>query len=53
MLAIVAPALKQKIDPEIILFLGSIAAAISVKNIGNKVAVNYQELDKIIDYYLR
>ena len=53
MLSIVAPALKQKIDPEITLFLGSIAAAISVKNIGNKVAVNFDELDQIIDYYLR
>jgi hypothetical protein len=36
-----------------VLFLGSIAAAISVKTIGNKISVEINELDKIIQYMLK
>lgn len=53
MLSISALALKQNLEPEIVLFLGSIAAAISVKSVGNKVSVDYKELDRIIQYMLK
>jgi rfaE bifunctional protein kinase chain/domain/rfaE bifunctional protein nucleotidyltransferase chain/domain len=53
MLSISALALKQNLEPEIVLFLGSIAAAISVKTIGNKVSVDSNELDRIIKFMLK
>jgi len=53
MLSISALALKQNLEPEIVLFLGSIAAAISVKSIGNKISLDYKELDRIIKYMLK
>jgi rfaE bifunctional protein kinase chain/domain/rfaE bifunctional protein nucleotidyltransferase chain/domain len=53
MLSISALAIKHNLDSELVLFLGSIAAAISVKSIGNKVSVNINELDKIIQYMLK
>jgi rfaE bifunctional protein kinase chain/domain/rfaE bifunctional protein nucleotidyltransferase chain/domain len=53
MLAISALAIKQNLEPELVLFLGSIAAAISVKSIGNKISVNIDELDKIIQFMLK
>jgi rfaE bifunctional protein kinase chain/domain/rfaE bifunctional protein nucleotidyltransferase chain/domain len=53
MLSISALAIKQNLEPELVLFLGSIAAAISVKTIGNKISVNINELDKIIQYMLK
>jgi rfaE bifunctional protein nucleotidyltransferase chain/domain len=53
MLAISSLAIKQGLDSELVLFLGSIAAAISVKNIGNKVSVNINDLDRIIEYMLK
>ena len=42
MLSIVSLALKQNLDTEIVLLLGSIAAGINVNNIGNKVPVNIE-----------
>lgn len=53
MLSISALAIKHNLEPELVLFLGSIAAAISVKNIGNKISVDINELDKIIQYMLK
>lgn len=52
MLAIASIAIKQNLEPELILFLGSIAAAISVQSIGNKTSVDFNELNKIIKYLL-
>ena len=53
MLSISALALKQNLDPEIVLFIGSIAAAISVNNVGNKVVTDLKELDRIIKFILK
>jgi rfaE bifunctional protein kinase chain/domain/rfaE bifunctional protein nucleotidyltransferase chain/domain len=53
MLSIAAIAIKHKLEPELVLFLGSIAAAISVKTVGNKYTTNLQELDKTIQYLLQ
>jgi rfaE bifunctional protein nucleotidyltransferase chain/domain len=53
MLSISSLAIKQGLDPELVLFLGSIAAAISVNNVGNKICVNVNDLDKIIEYMLK
>jgi rfaE bifunctional protein kinase chain/domain/rfaE bifunctional protein nucleotidyltransferase chain/domain len=53
MLSISALAIKKNLEPELVLFLGSIAAAISVKSVGNKVFININELDRIIQYMLK
>ncbi|MDA7453891.1 PfkB family carbohydrate kinase [Candidatus Pelagibacter ubique] len=53
MLSIISIALKQNLDPEIVLFLGSIAAAINVNNVGNKVAIDIDEIIRIIQFFLR
>jgi hypothetical protein len=53
MLSITALAIKKNLEPELVLFLGSIAAAISVKSVGNKASVNINELDQIIQYMLK
>ena len=53
MLSIVSLALKQNLDPEIVLLLGSIAAGINVNNVGNKVAVNIEEVLRIIKFILK
>ena len=52
MLSISSLAIKQGLDSELVLFLGSIAAAISVNNIGNKICVNINDLDRIIEHML-
>jgi bifunctional ADP-heptose synthase (sugar kinase/adenylyltransferase) len=52
MLSIIALAIKQNLDPEIVLFLGSIASAISVNSIGNKLAVNFNEIDRFLKFSL-
>ena len=53
MLSIVSLALKQNLDPEIVLLLGSIAAGINVNSVGNKVAVNIEEVLRIIKFILK
>ena len=53
MLSIVSLALKQNLDTEIVLLLGSIAAGINVNNIGNKVPVNIEEVLRIIKFILK
>jgi rfaE bifunctional protein nucleotidyltransferase chain/domain len=53
MLSISSLAINQGLDSELVLFLGSIAAAISVKNVGNKVSVNINDLVRIIEHMLK
>ena len=50
MLSIASLGLKLKLDPELVLFISSLAAAISVESIGNKEHVTYQKLDRILEY---
>lgn len=53
MLSITSMGLKLNLDPELILFLGSIAAAISVENIGNKINISFEKIDRILEYILK
>ena len=53
MLSIASLALKQNLDPEIVLLLGSIAAGINVNSVGNKAAVNVEEVLRIIKFILK
>ena len=53
MLSITSMGLKMNLDPELILFLGSIAAAISVENIGNKTNISSKKIDRILEYILK
>ena len=53
MLSIASLGLKLKLDPELILFISSLAAAISVESIGNKEHVTYEKLDRTIEYILK
>lgn len=53
MLAIASLGLKMKLDPNLILFIGSLAATISVQSIGNKEHVSYDKLDRILEYILK
>ena len=53
MLSIASLGLKLKLDPELILFISSLAAAISVESIGNKEHVTYEKLDRILEYMLK
>ena len=53
MLSISSLAKFSNLDPELILFLGSLAASISVQSSGNKNSVNYFELTNLIEYILK
>jgi bifunctional ADP-heptose synthase (sugar kinase/adenylyltransferase) len=53
MLSIASLGLKLKLDPELVLFISSLAAAISVESIGNKEHVTYQKLDRTLEYMLK
>jgi rfaE bifunctional protein kinase chain/domain/rfaE bifunctional protein nucleotidyltransferase chain/domain len=53
MLAIASMGLKLKLDPELILFLSSLAASISVESVGNKESVTVEKIDRIIEYVLK
>lgn len=53
MLSIASLGLKLKLDPLLVLFLSSIAAAILVESMGNKEHVTFQKLDRIIEYMLK
>ena len=52
MLSLCALAIKQNLSPEIVLFLGSIASAINVNTVGNKVAVDYTQLERFLKFTL-
>ncbi len=53
MLAVASMGLKLKIDPELILFMSSLAASISVESIGNKESVTVEKIDRIIEYIFK
>jgi rfaE bifunctional protein kinase chain/domain/rfaE bifunctional protein nucleotidyltransferase chain/domain len=53
MLSIASLGLKLKLDPELVLFISSLAAAISVESIGNKEHVTYEKLDRTLEYILK
>lgn len=53
MLAITSLAIKLKLDPELALFMGSLAAAKSVETIGNKESISLNQLDRTIEYLLK
>jgi len=46
--SIVSLCLSKKIDYDLSMFLGSIAALISVENLGNKVPVTFEKIDRIV-----
>jgi bifunctional ADP-heptose synthase (sugar kinase/adenylyltransferase) len=53
MLSIISLAMSKKLDLDISLFLGSIAASINVKTLGNKTSVDFNEIDRIIQNLLK
>ena len=53
MLAIASMGLKFKLDPELVLFMSSLAASISVESIGNKESVTVEKIDRMIEYILK
>ena len=50
MLSVISMCLKNNLDKELSLFLGSIAGAYSVETIGNKDAISFSKIDKFLDY---
>ena len=53
MLSLASLGLKLKLDPDLILFISSLAAAISVESLGNKENVTYEKLDRVLEYMLK
>tara|TARA_Y200000002_G_scaffold160258_1_gene132421 strand:+ start:6866 stop:8380 length:1515 start_codon:yes stop_codon:yes gene_type:complete len=53
MLSLASLGLKLKLEPELVLFFSSLAAAISVESIGNKEHVTYDKLDRVLEYMLK
>jgi len=53
MLSLVAPCLKMKIDSEITLLIGSLAAAQSVETIGNKYNIDKLKMIKTLESFLK
>jgi len=53
MLSIISLCLKNDLDKNLSLFLGSLAAAFSVQSIGNKRIFNFSELENYLDYSLK
>ena len=53
MLSVTSLCLKMKIDPELTLFLGSIAAANSVETIGNKSNISFEKIDRALEYMFK
>ena len=53
MLSLASLGLKLKLDPEFVLFISSLAAAISVESLGNKENVTYNKLDRVLEYILK
>ena len=53
MLSLASLGLKLKLDPELILFISSIAAAISVESLGNKENITFDKLDRVLEYMLK
>ena len=53
MLSLTSSLLYSKIDPQIALFLGSLASSITVQSPGNKVSVQSSDLERIIEFILK
>ena len=53
MLSLASLGLKLKLDPELVLFISSLAAAMSVETIGNKEHVTFEKLDRTLEYMLK
>ncbi len=53
MLSVTSLCLKMKINPELTLFLGSIAAAMSVESIGNKNNISIDKIDRTLEYMFK
>ena len=53
MLAMASMCLKLKLDPDLVLFLSSLAASILVESIGNKEKVTFEKIDRMIEYVLK
>jgi rfaE bifunctional protein kinase chain/domain/rfaE bifunctional protein nucleotidyltransferase chain/domain len=53
MLSVTSLCLKMNIDPELTLFLGSLAAANAVETIGNKTSISYEKIDRAVEYILK
>jgi bifunctional ADP-heptose synthase (sugar kinase/adenylyltransferase) len=53
MLSIASLSLNNKLEPDLSIFLGSVAAAMSVETLGNKMSVNFNDLDRNIEYMLK
>ena len=53
MLSIISMGLRMNLDSELILFLGSIAAATSVETMGNKTNITFEKIDRILEYLLK
>ena len=53
MLSISSICLKLNFEPELALFLGSIAASSAVETVGNKETINFLKLDRIIEHILK
>ena len=53
MLSVTSLCLKMNIDPELTLFLGSLAAANTVETIGNKTPISFEKIDRAIEYMLK
>lgn len=53
MLSMISLCLKLKLSPDLVLFLGSLAASSSVESLGNKQNINFEDLDRSIEYMLK
>lgn len=53
MFSIISLCLKKNLDKNLSLFLGSLAAAFSVQNIGNKKIFSFSELENYLEYSLK
>ncbi len=53
MLSMMSLCLKLKVDPILILFLGSIVASHSLETLGNKKSINFEDLDRSIEFMLK
>ncbi|MAS52312.1 MAG: transposase [Flavobacteriales bacterium] len=53
MLSLTSSLLRNKIDPQIALFVGSLASSIIVQSPGNKVSVQSSNLERIIEFILK
>ncbi len=53
MLSVISLCLKMKMNPDLTLFLGSIAAAHSVETVGNKYTISLEKIDRAIEYILK